>query len=137
MRFTTFERAACLPGMLLFSKAADAVNGSSKGVSAETKRFEQFHRRSRGCSQSQRESEGCSLDMDMDLSCLPTLPDVVLWLRQGWTKKLLSGARVQYDLHEELSACYFDWPLQVQRSGCRFLAQLALFSFSIAKDCVG
>jgi hypothetical protein len=41
--------------------------------------------------------------------CLPTLPDVVLWLRQGWTKKLLRGARVQYDLHEELSACCFDW----------------------------
>jgi hypothetical protein len=37
------------------------------------------------------------------------------------------------NLPEELTACCFDWPLQ--RSGCRFLAQLALFSFSIAKDC--
>jgi hypothetical protein len=37
------------------------------------------------------------------------------------------------NLPEELTAYCFDWPLR--RSGCRFLAQLALFSFSIAKDC--
>lgn len=55
--------AACLLGMLaparierLLFWSADAVNGSSKGSSAGTKRFEQFHRQSRGCSQSQRDA---------------------------------------------------------------------------------
>jgi hypothetical protein len=66
------------------------------------------------------------------------LADVALWLRQGWTKNLRSGARVQChsphiqcDLAEKVTVHCFDWPLQ--RSGCRFLAQLALFSSSIAK----